>query len=160
MRSTARFLVCAATLAGPTILASLETRAEKRLELTELISVSREKLPTASIAGSWIGSYSYISDKHNEFTVTFDPIGRSCRGRSEEPNTFRNATSPKLFADLTCDTPQIRPRQKIRIIKKYDGTGGVTHSVTYFGVVSDDMTEIYGEWATGKAKGIFTMRRQ
>jgi hypothetical protein len=49
--------------------------------------------------------------------------------------------------------------QLITIVKTYDGTGGVSHSVLYTGTVSPDLHTIYGRWAIKSVRGDFIMSR-
>ena len=112
----------------------------------------------ATIGGQWSGTYSYANGNKVGFSFVFDQGGQ-CRGRSEEPNTFGNKSAAKLFADLACQSAQLRPGQEIKIIKKYDGTGGVSHAVSYTGVVSSDMNQISGHWTIGNTRGAFVLRR-
>jgi hypothetical protein len=110
-----------------------------------------------SIAGLWNGTY-VNGQKSVPFTFTFDPSG--CFGRSEEPNTFGNRSAPKLFANLTCSTSALSAGQTITIVKTYDGTGGVSHSVMYIGSLSADLSQISGQWMIGSnASGPFSMQR-
>jgi hypothetical protein len=84
----------------------------------------------------------------------------ACRGRSEEPNTFGDKSASKLYGNLVCDSLFVRPGEKILISKTYDGTGGVSHTVTYTGIISADLSEIAGEWSIGQTRGAFNIRRQ
>ena len=111
----------------------------------------------ASMTGVWVGTYSYSNGSKVGFSFAFDS---QCRGRSEEVNTFGRKDAPKLFANLRCDATRLRPGQTVNITKTYDGTGGVSHSVRYSGVVSADGNEISGQWAIGPTKGGFNISRQ
>lgn len=117
---------------------------------------------TGSIAGVWSGVYYYPNTNNKQqppvnFVFSFTATG--CDGRGEEPNTFGNKSAPKLFAILSCADGVLRPGQTITIKKTYDGTGGVSHSVTYTGTVSPDLRTISGQWAINNFKGTFTMSR-
>jgi hypothetical protein len=112
-----------------------------------------------SLAGAWAGRYFYPDGKKSvEFSFVFD--ADACRGRSEEPNTFGDKSASKLFGNLACDTLSVRPGERIAISKTYDGTGGVSHTVTYNGIISADLSEIAGEWSIGKTRGAFNLRRK
>lgn len=112
----------------------------------------------ASIAGTWTGLYSYPGGKGQvSFTFVFESAG--CLGRSDELNTFGKRDAPKLFASLTCSSNSLSPGQVVSIKKTYDGTGGVSHSVIYTGVVSADLRVISGSWKIGNQSGPFTMQR-
>lgn len=111
---------------------------------------------TANISGVWQGTYRN-SGKTVAFTWTFDSYG--CHGRSEEPNTFANPSYPKLFANLTCSVTSLYPGQTVTIMKTYDGTAGVSHSVIYTGTLSSDLRQISGRWTIGAMGDSFSMSR-
>jgi caspase domain-containing protein len=113
---------------------------------------------TGSISGVWSGTYFYPNGNQPvAFTFTFGSNG--CSGRGEEPNTFGDKSAPKLFANLSCSAATLTPGQVITIRKNYDGTGGVSHSVTYTGTVSQDLRTISGHWAINATRGNFRMSR-
>jgi hypothetical protein len=114
-------------------------------------------LPQATIAGTWKGTYSYPNGGAPvNFTFLFD---QACSGRAEEPNTFGNKNSAKLYAEITCTDPRLTPGARVVIHKQYDGAGGVSHSVEYIGTVSLDLNEIAGQWRIGSNTGPFQLRR-
>src|SRR5262249_28035534 len=108
---------------------------------------------------TWNGAYSYATGNQRPvaFTFSFAPTG--CNGRSEELNTFGNKSTPKLYANLSCSVTSLSPGQEVIIKKTYDGTGGVSHAVTYIGTVSADLKTISGRWSINNARGSFTMSR-
>ena len=111
------------------------------------------------LAGAWAGRYLYPDGRRSvEFSFLID--ADACRGRSEEPNTFGDKSAPKLFGNLACETLFVRPGERVAISKTYDGTGGVSHTVTYNGIISADLSEIAGEWSIGKTRGAFNLRRK
>jgi len=117
-------------------------------------------LAPTGLSGTWSGTYYYPSGKKQQpvqFIFSFSQTG--CSGRSEEPNTFGDRSAPKLFANLSCSVTSLSPGQVITIVKAYDGTGGVSHSVLYTGTVSPDMRTIYGRWAIKSVRGDFIMSR-
>jgi hypothetical protein len=111
-----------------------------------------------TIAGVWNGTY-YYPDGRRPVPFTFRFDSSQCSGRSEETNTFGDRNTPKLFANLKCEISVLTPGEKITILKTYDGTGGVSHSVVYTGTVSADLTQISGYWTIKKAHGNFTIWR-
>lgn len=113
---------------------------------------------TGTLSGIWNGSYSY-PDGRSSVPFTFYFESNVCRGRSEEPNTFGNRSASKLYGNLQCATNTISPGQSISIKKTYDGTGGVSHSLDYTGIVSADLRQISGQWVIGGSRGPFIMRR-
>ncbi|WP_409998774.1 caspase family protein [Bradyrhizobium sp. SZCCHNS2022] len=110
-----------------------------------------------SMAGVWTGSYSYANGSQVPFTFNFGTAG--CAGRAEEVNTFGNRSAPKLFANLACSSASLVPGQTVTITKTYDGTGGVSHAVSYVGRISADLRSISGRWSLSGASGTFTMSR-
>jgi hypothetical protein len=111
----------------------------------------------ASMSGTWIGQYSHRGGEWVPFKFSFDS---SCTGRAAEPNTFgRDARARKLYADLTCYPLKITPGARVRITKQYDGTGQVSHMVSYEGIVSDDLKKITGKWRIGTETGPFVLER-
>jgi len=111
----------------------------------------------ASMEGTWVGQYTHLGSAWVPFKFKFDS---ECTGRAAEPNTFgRDLRVRKLYADLTCYPLRIRPGARVRITKQYDGTGQVSHMVTYEGVVSDDLKKITGTWRIGAETGPFVLER-
>jgi DNA-binding helix-hairpin-helix protein with protein kinase domain len=111
----------------------------------------------AQMGGGWRGVYYYPDGRSPvSFIIFFD---NACRGRSEEPNTMADWRVPKLYANWQCQDVTISSGLRVVISKRYDGTGGVSHSVVYSGYVSSDLNEITGEWSIGASRGKFTMRR-
>jgi hypothetical protein len=142
------------------------TRLEqaKKRELAMATPAQRPASPPASVStglsGIWTGTYYYSSGNKQQpvqFIFNFSQTG--CSGRSEEPNTFGEKSAPKLFANLSCSVTSLSAGQVITIVKTYDGTGGVSHSVLYTGTVSPDMRTIYGRWAIKSVRGDFIMSR-
>ena len=74
-----------------------------------------------------------------------------------EPNTFGDKTSKNLYASLTGAVSG----NDIQWVKTYDGTGGVSHSVTYQGKIDRKAGKIVGKWQI-KAdwSGPFELSRQ
>jgi hypothetical protein len=111
-----------------------------------------------TIAGVWNGTVFYLDGRAPKpFTFTFDTTG--CRGRGDEPNTFGDQTSTRLFSNLECATNTLSPGQPVTIKKTYDGTAGATHAVNYGGTVSPDARKISGQWSTGLSRGNFVLER-
>jgi hypothetical protein len=111
-----------------------------------------------NIAGTWSGTYYYDgnANKPVAFSFYFDAAGN---GRSEEDNTFGDKSAPKLFATLKSSVNSLAAGEDITITKTYDGTGGVSHGVTYIGSVSGDLRSIFGRWETANWRGNFTISR-
>jgi hypothetical protein len=117
------------------------------------------QLQQGTLAGTWRGQYLYPDGRQSvDFVFVFE--ADACRGRSEESNTFGDKSAPTLYADLSCDSLAINPGENIVISKTYDGTGNVSHTVTYSGILSADLREIAGQWSIERMRGAFNMRRQ
>jgi len=113
---------------------------------------------SGTIAGVWNGKIFYTDGRAPKpFTFTFDAVG--CRGRGDEPNTFGDQTSARLYSNLECPTNTLTPGQIFKIKKTYDGTAGATHSLVYTGTVSSDMRRISGQWAATNTSGTFVLQR-
>lgn len=114
--------------------------------------------PAGTIAGVWNGTIFYLDGRAPKpFTFTFGAIG--CRGRGDEPNTFGDQTSTRLYSNLECATNTLTLGQIFTIKKTYDGTAGATHTVVYRGTVSSDVRQISGQWTAGSNHGNFVLQR-
>jgi hypothetical protein len=138
----------------------LDQARKRELALATPTQPAAPPLAPTGLSGAWSGTYYYPSGKKQQpvqFIFTFSQTG--CSGRSEEPNTFGDRSAPKLFANLSCSVTSLSAGQLITIVKTYDGTGGVSHSVLYTGTVSPDLHTIYGRWAIKSVRGDFIMSR-
>jgi hypothetical protein len=94
----------------------------------------------------WIGHYYYANGGSVEVHVSLHVDANGVvTGRTEEPATFGNGSSPKLFANIHDGSLR---GDTISFTKTYDGTGGVNHSVNYSGRISGDGKAMSGDWAT------------
>jgi hypothetical protein len=133
--------------------------SEKSIAPPQQVAAANQTSPVSpNIAGTWTGTYYYDgnSSKPVAFTFYFDAAGN---GRSEEDNTFGEKSAPKLFATLKSSASSLSAGEDITITKTYDGTGGVSHGVTYIGSVSADLRSIFGRWETANWRGNFTLSR-
>lgn len=117
--------------------------------------------PARVMIGAWFGAYAYGTRAASvpasvPFKLTITSInGLKFEGLMSEPATFGNRTSGFLFAKVTgtVDGP------RVRYTKTYDGTGGVTHSVNYQGVLDRQAGALRGDWSiespNGKTTGTF-----
>jgi TolB-like protein len=115
---------------------------------------------TVTLAGTWRGMYFYPRQNMRpvDFTVTVRGSAERFFGRMWEPATFGNGTSDKLFADIR---GHATPSGDISFTKKYDGTAGVSHSVTYEGSLDEKGQTVEGRWAIGPTwSGVFRMTKQ
>ena len=107
-----------------------------------------------ALTGSWHGTYGY-SDARPPVRFLFQAniAGNVIRGRISEPNTFGTPGVPYLFANvygtISGDT--------IQFTKTYDGTGGQSHAVQYYGRINRASKQITGSWSLSGASGSFTM---
>lgn len=169
-------LVCAlAAVVGIVITWALATSEQRSAAIQYIFGSSQSKdtrklpappVPPApsyppvvgKIAGVWKGTILYLDGRAPKpFTFTFDAVG--CRGRGDEPNTFGDQTSTRLYSNLECATNTLSPGQIFTIKKTYDGTAGATHTVFYKGTVSSDAREISGQWNTSHTHGNFVLQR-
>jgi hypothetical protein len=107
-----------------------------------------------NLSGVWTGTYSGGGNRTTPFEVLINANGASFTGRMTETNTFQNATSAKLYAQIS---GEVSASGAVRFTKTYDGTGGATHSVQYRGQMAGDM--ISGAWTLENLSGQFLMRR-
>jgi hypothetical protein len=107
-----------------------------------------------NLSGLWTGSYSGGGNRTTNFEVLINANGASITGRMTETNTFQNATSAKLYAQII---GEVSANGAVQFTKTYDGTGGATHSVYYRGQVVGDM--ISGTWTLENLNGQFRMSR-
>jgi hypothetical protein len=118
-------------LAGQTILATAQTIPQPKLGY--------------NLAGTWKGTFSYalVDRPPVEFTVTISMEGVWASGRMSEPNTFGDKSSDKLYADVK---GAVMEDGRVILIKKYDGTAGVSHFVQYEGQLDQGQRIVRGKW--------------
>jgi hypothetical protein len=111
-----------------------------------------EKRPAYDLTGRWRGTYSYPSVHEGRAVANTSPVefvidivadGLTLGGKVTEPNTFGDATSDRLYADIE---GEFFEDNKVVFEKTYDGTGGVSHTVRYEGYLDPEADEISGEW--------------
>jgi hypothetical protein len=134
------------------------------LALMTLAAVGGALAQSISLAGSWSGKYLYADGRTSvAFNLNLAEVNGSCAGRSSEPNTFGNKSSPYLYANIMCPTLAVTPGAQFTFHKQYDGTGGVSHGVDYSGIVSADGNSVAGNWvivsANSRSTGAFSMER-
>jgi hypothetical protein len=108
----------------------------------------------------WNGRYFYPDNRPPvpfSLRLRVAPNG-AVSGSTEEPATFGNGTSPKLYAGIV----GVLQGSSLQFTKTYDGTGGVRHSVEYSGSVSADATSMSGTWRvrdfSGRFEAVLTRR--
>ena len=118
--------------------------------------------PTAAgaldVTGSWRGTLTYDNGNPGfSFVYTLRSTGESFAGRSTEPNTFGDRRTESLFANIS---GRILAGGVIEWTKTYDGTGGVSTSVAYYGRFDPRRVIITGRWNAGGNTGRFELRRE
>lgn len=103
------------------------------------------------LARVWTGYYHYNDGRQPvPFRMTLQVNGNSFRGRVTEPATFGTGASM-----LSADVVGTITADKVTFTKTYDGTGGQTHPVQYYGTLSADGTKISGGWLIETMSGTF-----
>ena len=100
------------------------------------------------LTGSWKGHYEYPSGSGRtgvDFTQDLTFSQGLVTGYISEPNTFGDKTSKNLYASFSGAVSG----NDIKWVKTYDGTGGVSHSVTYQGKLDRQARKIVGKWQIG-----------
>ncbi len=122
-------------------------------------AIAAPAVRSATIVGAWSGWYYYPDSRSSvAFTFRLNDSGGHCLGTSEEGATFGDPKAEVLTAALECDALVVVPGQRVVVLKHYNG-GGVSHTVRYVGIVSDDLHRIDGEWHIGTSWGAFSISR-
>lgn len=96
----------------------------------------------------WNGVYAYDNGQPPvHFTMTLTTKGKTVTGKLEEPATFGDGTSEKLFANIKGTMFGF----SVSFKKAYDGTGGQSHTVAYRGTV--DGKAMFGKWSVTGLSG-------
>jgi|GEM_PF-1492954 len=107
----------------------------------------------ARVEGHWTGLYYYPSvSLPVPFSLKLSQTGIRLTGHSQEPNTFGDDHVPMLTADWTGELIG----ETLELVKTYDGSGGVRHSVTYHGHLENYGTRIGGRWSIKQDGGYFS----
>lgn len=117
----------------------------------------------SSLTGVWHGLYTYASHPHmpeSHFVcILIDNGGRLSGTIHETMNRYRAAP-----AEASAIVDGAHCGGHVTFLKTYDGTAGVTHSVSYAGVLSGDSDEVEGQWRIdsryGGTNGHFLMIRK
>lgn len=115
-----------------------------------------------ALSGIWSGEYRYPEGSGQRpvaFTAFLFQEGDGVKAMIREANTFGDDRSPWLHA--TAEGRYDGTTRTLRLVKSYDGTGGVSHDVAYKGTVSSDSAQILeGTWDIAGYQGTFTMKRK
>ena len=104
---------------------------------------------------AWQGVYAGEGNAPTTFTATLSISGNRVAGTMVEPNTFGEQDVVFLLSDVAGTVNG----ERVVFIKTYDGSGGVSHSVRYEGVLSSNGRRIAGSWSLDGARGTFEMVR-
>lgn len=108
------------------------------------------------VTGVWYGRYfaSSAGVEENSFIAHLDETGGEVSGTITEPDTTGMEEVRRAFVDGD------RIASRLRFMKQYDPAGPLAHSVAYAGTISDDGTEVTGEWRFSGYHGSFVMNRE
>ncbi|HVY85526.1 MAG TPA: hypothetical protein VG943_10365 [Caulobacterales bacterium] len=108
-----------------------------------------------NLSGVWQGVFWGAGNTPTSFQITLrDDPGPGFSGSTVETNNFGDVEAPFLLATLQ---GQVQGAQ-VSFVKTYDGTGSVSHSVSYRGRLVSDR-RIVGTWSLDGASGPFEMAR-
>lgn len=109
-----------------------------------------EREAQSNLTGRWAGRYYYPRPLKGVKSVTFEMDLTFSQGNItgfvSEPNTFGNKSSKNLYANFKGSVTG----NEVTWVKKYDGTGGVSHSVKYSGKLDRKAGKVTGRWKIGK----------
>lgn len=110
-----------------------------------------------NLTGIWQGLYMYPAAlEPGSFVATVMDIAGGLTGSIHETAADEGQTPRPRNASLT----GFREGQTVAFVKRYDGSGGWSHSVNYHGTLSRDRSEIEGVWdIPGAWSGRFLMIR-
>jgi hypothetical protein len=136
---------------------SLRALAAAAVVLTAAAPLAQAQ-SAADLAGPWRGGYiSSNGADVNEFAVKLAQAGTTLSGTVTETNAFGDVRSA-LF--LTSTVSGSLNGRTVNLVKTYDGSGGVSHSVRYTGQISPNGRRIAGTYDAGAgATGVFEMVR-
>ena len=108
------------------------------------------------MSGVWYGRYlaSSAEVEENSFIANLEELAGEVSGTITEPDTTGIDAVRRAFVDGS------RTGIQLRFTKQYDPAGALAHSVAYAGAISDDGTEVSGEWRFSGYHGSFVMNRE
>jgi hypothetical protein len=123
------------------------------LALTAMTAAPASAEKASDFAGSWVGAYRQ-GDTETPFRLQVDGSGQ-CVGQITEvvPEGPRRA-------EFTCAVRRQGKTLTLQLAKTYDGTGGWSHRVDYFGVFSPSRDTVGGVWNLDGASDSFWMRQR
>jgi hypothetical protein len=109
------------------------------------------------LTGTWQGGYiAATSDDANRFDVKLTQQGTTLTGTMTELNAISDPAQAMFLTSTLAGSIEGRT---VRFVKTYDGSGGVSHSVTYRGALDPNGRRIRGAFDAGGATGDFEMVR-
>lgn len=129
----------------------------KALIVTAALAIAPAALAQSAgdLSGAWQGVFWGPQTAPATFDASLiDQPGPGFSGSAVERATFGNNESPFLLSGVEGEVRNGR----IRFVKTYDGTGGVTHSVAYEGQIVSGR-RIVGTWQVDGAQGQFELVR-
>lgn len=108
------------------------------------------------VSGVWYGRYFAGSAEveENSFIAHLTESGGNVTGTITEPDTTGQAEVRRAFVDGE------RAGTRLTFMKQYDPAGSLAHSVAYAGTISEDGSEVSGEWRFSGYHGSFVMNRE
>lgn len=127
----------------------------KVLALAVLTASLASPAAAQSLEGVWQGAYWGGENRSTPFQATIaDPAGPGFTGTTIETNSF----SAEDVAFLLATLDGFVQGNSVSFTKTYDGTGGISHSVTYQGQIASPR-RIVGTWTVGGVTGQFELVR-
>ena len=108
------------------------------------------------VTGVWYGRYFATGWEvpENSFIAHLEEFGGAVDGTITEPDDTGDSEIRRAFVSGT------RSADALSFTKQYDPAGPLAHSVAYTGRISDDGTEVTGEWRFSGYHGSFVMNRE
>ena len=111
----------------------------------------------AILAGDWKGAYVAADGAGaNTFDARLKQNGAVLTGTVTEPNTFGDRARAMFLTSTLAGTVR---GDDVRFVKTYDGSGGVSHAVTYQGRLDATGRRVRGDYSVNGATGSFEMVR-
>lgn len=108
------------------------------------------------VTGVWYGRYFATAwdVPENSFIAHLEEVGGAVDGTITEPDDTGDDEIRRAFVSGT------RTSDALDFVKQYDPAGPLAHSVAYTGRISDDGTEVTGEWRFSGYHCSFVMNRE
>ena len=107
------------------------------------------------LTGVWYGAWTAAHPVYpNSFIANLVETFSLFSGSITEPDVGRRPAIFRAFVEGA------RAGGDIRFVKRYDGSGRLSHAVLYTGKINSSGTEIAGTWHFSTHSGGFTMQRE